>query len=233
MIGLALAVGLLGGVSWWIGDGRPSASAAQPHLTPGSEASAESAPATSTESQSTDSQAHGPSGLPSGTQSSDTSSQAGTASGSGTAPDPGTPGAPNPPKRTSPASHPSSATSQPSSGNSSSGRTNPYTAEQVCNSGSHGSGYYRQRSSTFSGGTVNQLYNSSGYNCVVTMKTAKVGTKSNVWAQLTSKDGTTAADNGSFQYYAGPVYVYARGQCVKYSGGAGSANVAAPWGNCG
>jgi hypothetical protein len=110
---------------------------------------------------------------------------------------------------------------------------NPYTPEQVCNSGGHGSGYYRQRSSTFTGGSVYQLYNSSGYNCVVTLKSVNVGKKTKVWATLTRKDGKSATDNGAFAYYAGPVYLYAKGQCVKYQGGTGQARATAPWGNCG
>jgi hypothetical protein len=110
---------------------------------------------------------------------------------------------------------------------------NPYTPEQVCNSGGHGSGYYRQRSSAFTGGSVYQLYNSSGYNCVVTLKTVDVGKKTNVWATLTRKDGQSATDNGAFAYYAGPVYLYAKGQCVKYRGGTGQTSAAAAWGNCG
>jgi hypothetical protein len=119
------------------------------------------------------------------------------------------------------------------SGGGTGGSANPYTPEQVCNSGGHGSGYYRQRSSTFSGGKVHQLYNSSGYNCLVTMKTANIGKKTNVWATLTRKDGTSATDNGAYMYYAGPVYLYAKGQCVKYQGGTGQTSAAAPWGNCG
>jgi serine/threonine protein kinase len=112
-------------------------------------------------------------------------------------------------------------------------RSNPYTAAQVCNSGGHGSGYYVQRSSAFTGGRVYQLYNSSGYNCVVTLKTTNVGTKSSVWAQLTREDGGKATDSGSFGYYAGPVFLSAKGQCVKYAGGTSSGSASAPWGNCG
>ncbi|MGI8336404.1 serine/threonine-protein kinase [Actinomadura scrupuli] len=110
---------------------------------------------------------------------------------------------------------------------------NPYTPEQVCNSGGHGSGYYRQRSSSFSGGSVHQLYNGSGYNCVVTLKTVSVGKKTSVWATLTRKDGQSATDSGAFAYYAGPVYLYAKGQCVKYRGGAGQASASVSWANCG
>jgi serine/threonine protein kinase len=118
-------------------------------------------------------------------------------------------------------------------GNPPPAQSNPYTAQQVCNSGGHGSGYYVQRSSAFSGGKVYQLYNSSGYNCVVTLKTANVGTKSSVWAQLTREDGTKASDSGSYSYYAGPVFLSAKGQCVKYAGGTGGGSASAPWGNCG
>jgi hypothetical protein len=110
---------------------------------------------------------------------------------------------------------------------------NPYTAAKVCNSGGHGSGYYLQRSSKFTGGTVYQMYNSSGYNCVTTLKTADVGKKTKVFSTLTRKDGQSATDNGSFTYYAGPVYVYAKGQCVKYQGGTSRGSTTSAWGNCG
>ncbi|GAA2082762.1 serine/threonine protein kinase [Actinomadura alba] len=132
---------------------------------------------------------------------------------------------------------PSRSTPRPTGGGGGGGdtpsRPNPYTAQQVCNSGGHGSGYYVQRSSAFTGGRVYQLYNSSGYNCVVTLKTADVGTKTSVWAELTREDGTKASDRGSFAYYAGPVFLHAKGQCVKYTGGGGSGSAGAPWGNCG
>jgi hypothetical protein len=65
------------------------------------------------------------------------------------------------------------------------------------------------------------------------MKTANVGTKTTVWATLTSQSGTSATDRGSYSYYAGPVYVHAPGKCVKYQGGTASITVSAPWGNCG
>lgn len=111
---------------------------------------------------------------------------------------------------------------------------NPYTAEQVCNSGS-GSGYKVQRSSAFKGGRVYQLYSaSSKNNCVVTMKTANVGKGTNVWTRLQSqRGGKTASDSGSFKYYAGPVYLHAPGDCVRYSGGASGASTSAGWANCG
>jgi predicted Ser/Thr protein kinase len=132
---------------------------------------------------------------------------------------PGTPGRPG----SSPDGHHGGTTA----------RSNPYTSQRVCDSGGHGGGYYVQRSSSFAGGEVFQLYNDSGYNCVVTVKTTGVGQKSGVWAEVTRKDGTKAADRGSYTYYAGPVFLYAKGQCVKYAGGTGRASASGPWGNCG
>lgn len=111
--------------------------------------------------------------------------------------------------------------------------TNPYQPQQVCDSGGHGRGYYVQRSSAFSGGRVYQLYNSSGYNCVVTMKSSGLGKKTSVWAQIERKDGTKAADRGAYAYYAGPVFVSAKGQCVRYTGGTGQGSAGGPWGDCG
>jgi serine/threonine protein kinase len=54
-----------------------------------------------------------------------------------------------------------------------------------------------------------------------------------VWAQIERKDGTKAADRGAYAYYAGPVFVSAKGQCVRYTGGTGQGSAGGPWGNCG
>ncbi|MFC4910873.1 serine/threonine protein kinase [Actinomadura gamaensis] len=116
-------------------------------------------------------------------------------------------------------------------GNSPSGQEPPnkFTPQQACDSGGHGGGYYVQRSMPASGGTAYLLYNSSGYNCAVTMKTSGVGrnTPVSVWIQATG--GSQVADSGSFQWYAGPVYVKAPKKCVRFGGNGASA----PWGNCG
>ncbi|PRX01765.1 UNVERIFIED_ORG: serine/threonine protein kinase [Actinomadura viridilutea] len=118
-------------------------------------------------------------------------------------------------------------------GQSGPGRTkeppNKYTPQQVCNSGPHGGGYYVQRSLAVPGGTAYLLYNSSGYNCAVMMKTRNVGTRSpaSVWIQR--KGGGQVTDSGSYAWYAGPVYVSAPGVCVRF----GSGSTAAPYGNCG
>ncbi|MEV4752560.1 serine/threonine protein kinase, partial [Streptosporangium sp. NPDC049248] len=108
-------------------------------------------------------------------------------------------------------------------------RPNPYTPQQVC-----GSGYYVQRSDSFSGGTTYQLYNASaGSNCVVTMKSANVGTATSIWATLEVQGGGSRTDRGNYEYYAGPVILSAKGKCVRFSGGGPGGSTGADWANCG
>ncbi|MFD1542280.1 serine/threonine protein kinase [Nonomuraea guangzhouensis] len=108
-------------------------------------------------------------------------------------------------------------------------KTNPYTPAQVC-----GGGFSVQRSGAFSGGVTYQLYNSgTGENCVVTMKTANVGQKTPVSATLDVQGGGSRTDSGSYEYYAGPVKLPAKGKCVKFSGSAGSGSTNAGYSNCG
>ncbi|WP_433476911.1 serine/threonine protein kinase [Spirillospora sp. CA-142024] len=106
---------------------------------------------------------------------------------------------------------------------------NKYTPQQVCNSGGHGSGYYVQRSMNVSGGVAYLLYNSSTYNCAVTMKTKYVGKASSVSVSIQKQGGNPIPESGSFAWYAGPVYVKAPGACVRF-GGNGSMSA---YGNCG
>lgn len=112
--------------------------------------------------------------------------------------------------------------------------TNPYTPAQVCNA-TAGGNYKVQRSSSFQGGRIYQLYSATTKkNCAVTMKTTDIGKGTNVWIRLQSqKGGKVASDNGTFKYYAGPVFVLAPGDCVRYSGGASGASASSGWGNCG
>ncbi|RVX47338.1 protein kinase-like protein [Nonomuraea polychroma] len=106
---------------------------------------------------------------------------------------------------------------------------NPYTPQQVC-----GAGFSIQRSSVFTGGTTYQLWNNStGQNCVVTMKSADVGKKTPVSATLDVQGGGSATDSGNFEYYAGPVKLPAKGKCVKFSGSVGSQRTSVGWANCG
>ncbi|MWA02943.1 hypothetical protein F8568_021695 [Actinomadura sp. LD22] len=110
---------------------------------------------------------------------------------------------------------------------------NPYSPQQVCNS--QGGDYKVQRSSSFAGGRVYQLYSAATKkNCAVAMKTSGIGTASTAWVRLESQNGgKVASDSGSFKYYAGPVYLLAPGDCVRYSGGANGGSTSAGWANCG
>ncbi|WUH97849.1 protein kinase [Spirillospora sp. NBC_00431] len=106
---------------------------------------------------------------------------------------------------------------------------NKYTPQQACNSGGHGGGYYVQRSMSVSGGVAYLLYSSSTYNCAVTMKTKNVGKKSAVSSWIQKQGGSTISDSGSFEWYAGPVYVKAPGTCVRFGGNGRTSS----YGNCG
>jgi hypothetical protein len=108
-------------------------------------------------------------------------------------------------------------------------RPNPYTPQQVC-----GTGYFMQRSDSFAGGTVYQFYNAStGSNCVVTMKDTDVGTATSIWATLEVQGGESKTDRGDYEYYAGPVFLPARGKCVRFTGGGPGDSGGADWDNCG
>jgi serine/threonine protein kinase len=226
VVGVIVAVVLAGGTAWAVtrgGDGARS-----------QRGDAQAAGSPSAPASGGPGQAPGNGGRATGARKSDPASP--TTAPSGGKSNPAHPqrpsGQPSQPGRTG------QPTPQPTSsggggGGGSSNKTNPYTPQAVCNSGGHGSGYYVQRSSAFTGGKVYQLYNSSGYNCVVTLKTAGVGQKTSVWAQVTREDGTKASDSGSYSYYAGPAFIYAKGQCVKYAGGTAQGSASAPWGNCG
>jgi len=102
-----------------------------------------------------------------------------------------------------------------------------YTPQGLC-----GSDYYVQRSHALPGARVYQLYNGS-HNCVVTIKTASVGTPTRTTAGLQVEGQGWSYDNGSYRYYAGPVKARAAGKCVRYFGYHGGDNYMSPWGNCG
>ena len=111
-------------------------------------------------------------------------------------------------------------------------QANPYTPAGVCNSEAPGSGYYVQRSHALNGARVYQLYNGT-YNCVVTIKSASVGTPTFTSAciQVTGKGWN--CNNGNFTHYAGAVWYNGQGKCVKYYGYHAESNHESGWGNCG
>jgi hypothetical protein len=112
--------------------------------------------------------------------------------------------------------------------------SNPYTPQRVCDAAGKGTGFYVQRSSSFSGGVTYQLYSgATGSNCVVTMKTDYVGVATPVSATLEVQGLTPVSDGGSFKYYAGPVILQAKGKCVRFGGSTGTGSTSGPFGNCG
>ncbi|MEU2601225.1 spore-associated protein A [Streptomyces hirsutus] len=102
------------------------------------------------------------------------------------------------------------------------------TAEAASYNGGCGSGYSVINSMDVGDGNTFLTYNSStGYNCVVTVGDAPgtrqvLGTNlrrhrtDNVWK-------SSEYDNGVYNYYAGPIYVYAKGSCIDWGGHAASA----------
>ncbi|MQA87083.1 MAG: hypothetical protein GEV03_21255 [Streptosporangiales bacterium] len=128
---------------------------------------------------------------------------------------------------------------------------NPYTPKEVC-----GSGYYVVKDKGGIGGKAKRpvffpnkatvwgyvylMYNdSTGKNCVATIKTEKVGKKTYMFAALRVKGKSWKADDGTYKYYAGPVKKKAAGKCVKYrgfidlGGGFYATGGREKWGNCG
>ncbi|HLU73447.1 MAG TPA: M23 family metallopeptidase [Nonomuraea sp.] len=109
------------------------------------------------------------------------------------------------------------------------GSANPYTPTEVC-----GSGYSVINSQPLTGGRVYLLYNSGNRNnCVVTMKTSNVGTKTAMSAFLEPQGSNRTTDSGSYGYYAGPVRRSAPATCVKWGGSIGSSSYTSPFQHCG
>ncbi|MER6510430.1 hypothetical protein ABT158_26655 [Nonomuraea sp. NPDC001636] len=98
-------------------------------------------------------------------------------------------------------------------------------------------------------GTVYLLYNrGTGQNCVVTIKSSFIGSKTQMSARLTvmpkprkdeKQDPIVRMDAGKFGQYAGPVKYWAKGACVKFWGtiqgtdGSIAGGGRTSWGNCG
>ncbi|MCK2240512.1 MULTISPECIES: M23 family metallopeptidase [unclassified Crossiella] len=110
------------------------------------------------------------------------------------------------------------------------GSSNPYDAVEVC-----GAGYgVVDTASLGAAGSVQLLFNAAnGNNCVVTLKSASVGTASAVSAYLEVQGAARSTDSGSFEYYAGPVRKPADNKCVKWGGSVGSAAYNSPFEHCG
>ncbi|BFV55415.1 spore-associated protein A [Kitasatospora sp. CMC57] len=79
-------------------------------------------------------------------------------------------------------------------------------------------------------------YNSSnGYNCVVTIR-GTGGSPVHMSASLTVEGSAQKTDTGYYGSYAGPVYGYAAGKCVKWGGWFSDfdqSSYESPWSHCG
>ncbi|MEU6428849.1 protein kinase [Microbispora sp. NPDC046973] len=108
-------------------------------------------------------------------------------------------------------------------------KPNPYTAKGVC-----GSGYAVVDSHSYGQATTYLLYNTSnGYNCVITMAKYVVPGKIKMSAVLKVQNGSSKTDSGSYTTYAGPIRLPAKGKCVIWGGGYGTAAWSSAWSHCG
>lgn len=104
-----------------------------------------------------------------------------------------------------------------------------------------GTGYRQIDSQTLNPnfGTVYLYINSNGTNCVFTEKLVARGTRTRMNATLCRQsDGACSTDPGNYAYYAGPVYLAARGVCIKWGGLVTNtdgrvAQWTSPWEHCG
>lgn len=129
-----------------------------------------------------------------------------------------------------------------------------YTPQGVCGSGFKVVADGKRVVKTFSGdifGYVYLLYNrKTGYNCVVTIKTSYVGTATYTSATLKTQTKrirdepprtASKTDARRYKYYAGPVKLYGKNLCIKFSGiihdtrrdAAIATGGRKSWGNCG
>lgn len=97
-----------------------------------------------------------------------------------------------------------------------------------------GSGYYEIDHHDMGSVAVIYLMYNGSTDCVVTWKTANVGTPTYVQAYvIRESDGVDADDDGNYSYYAGPVYLKAPGTCIQWGGYAGTDWISPDWEHCG
>ncbi|GAB7051040.1 hypothetical protein [Catenuloplanes indicus] len=95
---------------------------------------------------------------------------------------------------------------------------NPYSPAKLC-----GAGYTVKRQAKVADAVVYQL-TSGHWQCVVTIKTARIGKASYVGAGLLVRGGRGwALDDGTYRYYAGPVKQ--KGACASVRGLSGTSAV--------
>ncbi len=118
-----------------------------------------------------------------------------------------------------------------------------YTPQAVCGPGfsvvSDGSRAVKEVHDGTVLGYVYLLYNNStGYNCVATIKTKYVGVATTVTAIVNIQGGSGGYDSGQFKYYA-KATTYGKGKCVSFWGGIRTTSASVygegsrGYGNCG
>ncbi|GAA3471293.1 hypothetical protein [Nonomuraea roseola] len=111
-----------------------------------------------------------------------------------------------------------------------------------------GAGYYLQESHAIRGkaglvaGVVYLYYNrSTGNNCAITRRDRSFTTTRIAAGVQRKGDDKLSQDKGAYHSYAGPTYLYAKGQCVRFGGQlvgrfsttTETAEWISDWGHCG
>ena len=105
---------------------------------------------------------------------------------------------------------------------------NSYSDTALC-----GSGYGRLATHDLPHAVIYLDYNGST-DCVVTIKTALVGTPSLVEAFVyRQSDAAGGDDTGNYSYYAGPERVYAPQTCIDWGGSDDTTYWESGWSHCG
>lgn len=119
-------------------------------------------------------------------------------------------------------------------------KKNPYTATEVCGAGYRVIDRHKLVDSNWGRHLADVVltYNArTGKNCAVTLKRYRVGLNADrgvsdfltvTLATRPLNDANVNGDGDNYKYFAGPVYVSARGKCVQWSGSA-SLLVPANW----
>jgi hypothetical protein len=104
------------------------------------------------------------------------------------------------------------------------------TPQKVC-----GSSYKTVNSAPVgSKGTIYLTYNASnGKNCVATIRSSPgTAVDMSAWIYVPATD-VHDEDYGTYSSYAGPTYIYGKGQCVDWGGNIGNVYVQVSGSNCG
>jgi hypothetical protein len=107
-------------------------------------------------------------------------------------------------------------------------KTNPFTPASLC-----GGGFHEIDRHGLGAATAYLLYNDGdGANCVVTMVPKSNGDRPAMTASLAVKDGGQNSRSATNPFYAGPVRLPAKGQCVRWGGSSPTDTWTSGWTHC-